>query len=403
MNNRPLDGLRIVDFGWILSIPHCCSWLGTMGAEVIRVESMKSLDLVRIMAPADAEPGPNRGAVFNGLNYSKKSITLNVASERGRALALDLVRRSDVVTQNYATGVFEKLGLGYETLKAVKPDIIMVTGSTLGTTGPERMATGWGPNVCAYAGLPGISGYRGGPPVDLGGTWPDYAIGTMLVFAVLTAVHHRNRTGEGQHVEVAMGEAVTAMIPEAVIDYTWNGRETPRNGNRDPQMAPHDVYPCAGADRWIAIEVQDDAGWRALCTVIGRPELAADPRFATAKARLEREDELDALVGAWTREHDVYEAMHILQAAGVAAGPVMTTDDQMADPHFQARGFAVEIDHPEVGARAVAGIPAKFSAMPELAYGPAPCLGEHNDEVFGGLLGLSREEIARLIEEQVIY
>ena len=349
MQNRPLEGIRIVDFGWILSIPHCCSWLGSMGAEVIRVESMKNLDLVRMVGGADGVVGPNRGAAFNGLNYSKKSITLNVASEQGRELAKELIAKSDVVTENYATGVFEKLGLGYEVLRKVKPDMVMVSGSTLGTSGPERHCTGWGPNVCAYAGLPAITGYPGGPPADLGGTWPDYAIGTMMVFAVLAALHHRNATGEGQHVEVAMGEAVTAMVPEAVIDYTMNGRETARNGNRHPQMAPHDVYACQGEDRWLAIAVANDKEWRALCGAIGKGELGTDARFATVAARLEREDEIDALITDWTRGRSAMEATRLLQAAGVGAGPVMNIREQMTDPHFIARGFAVEMDHPEVG------------------------------------------------------
>jgi benzylsuccinate CoA-transferase BbsF subunit len=401
--NRPLQGIRVIDFGWILSVPHCCAWLGSLGAEVIRVESMANLDLVRVIAPADAEPGINRGAAFNGLNFSKKGITLNVTTERGRALALDLIGRSDIVTENYATGVFERLGLGYEELRKVNPAIIMLTGSTLGTTGPERMATGWGPNVCSYAGLSMISGHPDGPPSDLGGTWPDYGIGTMMVFALLAALHHRNRTGEGQHVEVAMGECVTAMIPEAVLDYTMNGRETPRMGNRDPHSAPHGVFPCAGDDRWVAIEVHSDAEWEALCGAMGAPGLAGDPRYSTLPARIANVDEVERIVSVWTRQLDPFEVMHELQGRGVAAGPVMSTQDQLTDPHFEARGMLVEIPHPEVGARSVAGLPVRFSAMPELDYGPAPCMGEHNEEVFRGLLGIPEEEFERLRAEQVIF
>jgi crotonobetainyl-CoA:carnitine CoA-transferase CaiB-like acyl-CoA transferase len=193
------------------------------------------------------------------------------------------------------------------------------------------------------------------------------------------------------------------MIPEAVIDYSMNGRLTARNGNRHPHMAPHDVYRCAGADRWLAIEVTTDAEWRALCDAIGRPELALDPRFATAAARLEREDEIDAIVESWTRQQSPTDAMHQLQAAGIAAGPVMNIHEQMADPHFAHRRFAVEMDHPEVGRRTVAGLPAKFSAMPQVAYGPAPCFGEHNEEVFCGILGLSKEDLTRLQAEEVIF
>jgi crotonobetainyl-CoA:carnitine CoA-transferase CaiB-like acyl-CoA transferase len=418
VDNRPLHGVRVLDFGWILSVPHCTAWLGTLGAEVIRVESTARLDLSRvgITGAADGIPGLNRSAGFNGLNYSKQSITLNVATPEGLALARELVKVSDVVTENFATGVMDRLGLGYESLRALRPDIIMLSGSTLGTTGPEREATGWGPNVCAYAGLPFISGYRGGPPVDLGGIWPDYMIGTAMVFAVLSAVHHRRRTGQGQRIEVAMGEVVTAMIPEAVLDYTMNERQWPRMGNRDRVMAPHDVYPCGGKreqgtgnspdaadDCWVAIAVGSDEEWRALCRAVGHPEWAADPRFADARGRLAHQDELDRLLGEWTRGRTAVEVMQVLQAAGVAAGPVMSVADLMDDPHLRARGFVVAIDHPEVGRRTVAGLPARFGAIPEPAYGPAPCLGEHNDAVFGGLLALSPHERERLRETRVIY
>ncbi len=404
-DNQPLHGIRILDFGWILSVPHCTAWLGTLGAEVIRLESMARLDLSRagITGSADGIAGPNRSSGFNGLNYSKHSVTLNIATPEGQALARELVKVSDVVSENFATGVMDRLGLGYEALRAIKPDIIMLTGSTLGTSGPEREATGWGPNACAYAGLPFISGYRDGPPVDLGGIWPDYMIGTLMAFAVLSAVHHHRRTGEGQHIEIAMGEVVTAMIPEAVLDYTMNGRQRPRMGNRDDAMVPHGVYPCLGEDKWVAIAVATDEEWRALCRAIGSPERADAPRFADAPSRQEHQDELDGLLSSWTQRHTSYEVMHTLQAAGVAAGPVMNIADLMQDPHLRARGFVVEMDHPEVGRRAVAGLPARFGAMPTLAYKPAPCLGEHNEEVFRRLLHLSPEEAHRLQTGKVIY
>ncbi|MHB8575829.1 MAG: CaiB/BaiF CoA transferase family protein, partial [Dehalococcoidia bacterium] len=402
---KPLAGIRVLDFGWILSVPHCTAWLGTLGAEVIKVESMARPDAARIAGTggADGIQGPNRSAAFNGLNFSKKSITLNIATETGRQLALDLVRKSDVVCENFATGVLDRLGLGYEVLRAVKPDIVMLSGSTLGASGPEREATGWGPNVCAYAGLPFISGYTDGPPADLGGIWPDYGIGTMMVFALLSAVHYRNRTGRGQHVEVSMGEVVTSMIPEAVIEYTMNGRQRPRMGNRDPRMAPHDVYPCLGDDRWVAIAVDSDEAWRALCRTIGRDDLGADADFAAVEGRGRRADELDAIVADWTRRHTAYDVMHLLQGAGVAAGPVTTVLDLMEDPHFQQRGFVIELDHAEVGRRTAAGLPVHFSRMPELSYGPAPCIGEHNEDVFCGLLQLSKEELQRLQAAKIVY
>jgi benzylsuccinate CoA-transferase BbsF subunit len=406
MNNQPLRGLRILDFGWVYSIPHCTAWLGTLGAEVLRVETTDRPDIVRAGAGGagtDGIPGINRAPGFNGLNYSKKGITLNVATPEGLCLARELVKVSDVVTENFASGVMERLGLGYEALRAIKPDIILLSGSLLGLTGPDHVATGWGPNACAYAGLPFITGYRDGPPADLGGTWPDYAVGTAMVFALLSAVYHQRRTGQGQHVEVAMADAVTAMIPEAVLDFTMNGRERPRMGNRDEAMAPHGVYPCAGEDRWLAIAVATDAEWQALCRAIGDPAVADDPRFRDAPGRQCHQDALDEIVAGWTRRLAPYEAMAILQAAGVAAGPVLDVVDLMADPHLRERGFIVETDHREVGRRAVAGLPARWSAMPQLAYTPAPCLGEHNEEVFCGLLSLSREEFDRLTAARVIY
>jgi crotonobetainyl-CoA:carnitine CoA-transferase CaiB-like acyl-CoA transferase len=469
--NRPLQGFRVIDFGWILSVPHCNAWLGSFGAEVIRVESQARLDMVRagLAGSADGIAGLNRSAAFNGINYSKKSITLNIATAEGQALARELIARSDVVCENYATGVMDRLGLGYEALSRDHPELIMLSGSTLGTEGPEREATGWGPNVCAYAGLPSISGYRDGPPADLGGTWPDYCIGTMMVFALLSALHERQRTGRGQHVEVAMGEVVTAMIPEAILDHTMNGRMWPRLGNRDLQMAPHGVFPCAGPggpwheesisateegqgaqaqpfgwhgasqtspggpldagqgrasqtspgglwseaqgrasqtsddDRWVAIAVKDDAAWQQLCAVMGRADLAGDAELATLTGRKRREDEMEAAIGAWTAGRTAWAVTETLQAAGVAAGPVLTPGEVARDPQILARGFLVEMDHPEVGRRTVAGIPAQFSAMPEPAYGSAPCLGEHNDEIFGGLLQLDAGEIRRLQEAHVIY
>jgi benzylsuccinate CoA-transferase BbsF subunit len=374
------------------------------------VESRARPDLFRMSGTALGLSGPGFvstpsgvSPIFHGLNYSKKGVTINLTKPEGRELALRLIRISDVVTENFATGVMERLGLGYAYLRTIKPDLIMLSGSTLGTTGPEREATGWGPNVASYAGLPFITGYENGPPSDLGGTWPDYMVGTMMVFALLSALHHRRRTGEGQHIEIAMGEVVTAMIPEAILEYTINGRQPPRRGNRDTTMVPHNVYPCAGEDKWVAIAVANDEEWRALCRAMGEPAWTTDPRFADVLGRHRHQEELDQRLAEWTRQHTPYDIMHRLQAAGVAAGPVMNIYDLLEDPHLSKRGFLVEIEHPDLGPRTVAGLPVHFSAMPQLDYFRAPILGEHNDYVFGELLGLSQDEIQRLQEEKVIW
>ena len=405
MNNRPLEGINVTDFGWIYAVPHATAWLGALGADVIRIETAGRPDLIRAMGltrGADGIPGINRSGGFNGINYSKRGVTLNLADPRGLDLAKRLVERSDIVTENFAVGVIERLGLGYDVLKEIRPELIMLSGSPLGQTGPERLATGWGPTTLAYTGLPYATGYRDGPPSGFGGAYPDFMIGVQMTFALLVALHERNRTGRGQHIDVSIGETVAAMNPEPVIDFAMNGREVQRDGNRHPQMAPHGVYPCSGDDRWVAISVEDDEQWRAMRGAMGDPPWAAGERFDTLAGRFAQQDELDEGVSGWTREHDHYEVMHLLQAVGVPAAPSLDAEGLATDPQLAARGFFVEIDHAELGPRVVPGLPGRFSAMPSFDYRPTPLLGEHNEEVFCGLLGLPRDEFDRLVEEQVI-
>ena len=405
--NRPLQGIRVVDFGWILSVPHCGAWLGTLGAEVIRVESLARLEIGRggAAAAVDGVPGVNvnKSAGWNGLNYSKLGVTLNLRDPDAVGLVKQLVAVSDVVIENFATGVLERLGLGYEELRQVRPDLVMVSGSTLGVTGPESAATGFGPNVVAYAGQPIVTGYQGGAPQNLGGYWPDHLVGTMMAFSVMSAIWHRRRTGEGQQIEFAMSEVVSSMIPEAFMEFTMNGHQVDRIGNHDPNMAPHNVYRCEGDDAWVAIAARDDAEWRAVCTAIGDPGLGSDPRYATLAARKRNEVDLDRTVSEWTAGRSPGSVTESLQALGVPAGPVMNVIELMADPHLLARRFAVEMDHPKMGKRTVAGLPARFGAMPELAYSSAPLLGQHNDSVFGDLLAYPEEHLQQLKQSKAIF
>ena len=403
--NRPLEGVRVLDFGWILSVPFSGAWLGTMGAEVIRTESQARLEEFRyeITNPADGIPGVNRSAFWNGINYSKLDVTLNLANKDAIELVRELVAVSDVVMENFSPGVMERLGLGYEELRKIRPDLIMASAYTLGATGPERDVTGWGPNVCAYAGLSSITGYPDGPPANVGGNWPDYLAGTVMIFSVLGALRHRRKTGRGQYIDLSIAETVCSAMPEAFLEFTMNGRQAQRVGNHDPNMAPHNVYPCQGHDQWIAITVSTDAEWRALGEAMGRSDLAQDPRFETLAGRKDNEEELDTRVAQWTRRHSPRDAMRILQRAGVPAGPVMSVFELMEDPHLIERGFVVEMDHPEVGRRTVAGLPARFSAMPRLAYSPAPLLGQHNEYLFGELLGLEAPRLQSLVSSEAIF
>ncbi len=405
MQNRPLDGIRVTDFGWILSIPHATAFLGTLGADVIRIETEVRLDLIRVQGMnrgVDGVVGLNRSGAFNGLNYSKRGVTLNLQKPEGRDLALRLVEQSDVVTENFSTGVIDRLGLGYEELCKVRPDLIMLSGSPVGLTGPEAAATGWGPTTLAYTGLPGITGYRGGPPAAYGGAYPDFMIGVQMVFSILVALHERERTGKGQHIDLSMAETVAAMTPEPLLDHEFNGRDATRDGNRHPVSAPQGVYRTAGDDTWIAISVETDEQWGALVDAMGRPEWTRDANLATARGRRERHDAIDEGVTAWTREQDTLALATELQSHGIPAAPSWGPRDLSEDGMLRERGYLTQVGHTEVGPREVAGIPGRFSAMPELAYGPAPMLGEHNREVFRDLLGVPEEEYERLCADGVI-
>ena len=400
----PLSGVRVTDFGWILSVPHSTAWLGALGAEVIRVESEQRLDLLRTMGLTRGSggiPGIERSGNFNGLNYSKHGVTLNIQTDRGKELAKELVRRSDIVTMNFAAGVAERLGLGYEDMKAVNPDIIMMSGSPLGQTGPESHSTGWGPTTLAYTTLPYVTGYPGGTPSSMGGAYPDFAIGVHMAFAMMSALRYRDRTGDGQHIDVAMGETVVAMTPEPLLEWTMAGTDPQPRGNRDPNRAPQGVYPAAGEDAWVAISIEDDDAWSRLRAALGDPAWARDPVFATLEGRRARHDDIDREVSAWTAARTASEATEVLQRAGIASTPVLNGPQLVDDPQLRHRGFFVDIDHPEVGVKASAGIPLRFSET-QLHYGSAPLLGEHNREVFTELVGVPPEEFEQLVRDSVI-
>lgn len=405
MTRLPLEGIRVADFGWILAVPHGTAWLAVMGAEVIKIESMQRPDLIRLLGhPPDKPMDIDGSPYFNTLNFGKKSLTLNLGHPKGVALAKEIIRRSDVVTENFTVGNMKKWGLSYEELCQLTPDLIMLSGTPLGQFGPESRCVGWGPHTQAYAGMCHLTGYPGGAPSGLGGTWPDFMIGVVMAYAVMSALHYRRRTGKGQYIDLAMAEVVMSMLPEAFADYNMSGRDRGRRGNRDDLMVPHNVYRCAGNDQWAAIAVNNEEEWHTLCQTLGHAEWMTDSRFVDQQSRKKHEDVLDTLIEAWTAQRSPIEVMHTLQAAGVAATPVYNTEGLCTDPQFQHRCYTVPIDHPVTGTIPAAGIPGAYSALPQevLRYTPAPRLGQHNEEILGGLLGLSAAEIARLKEERVV-
>ncbi len=394
----PLTGIRVLDFSWVWQGPFCTLQLAHLGAEVIRVESGKKPEINRLIPPfADGKAGVNRAGSFNQWNQGKRSILLDLGNPAAIEIARSLVSRCDLVVENFAPGVIGRMGLGYEQLRELKPDIIMLSLSGYGQTGPYSRYVSYGGLLGAQSGLFSVSGYGGGEPGETGITYGDPNSGALATFAAIAALIHLARTGRGQFIDVSLWEALEMVMPEAWLEYVMNGREPAVTANRDRWMAPHNCFKSKGdAEEWITIAVGNEAEWSALCRGIGQPGLAGDPHFATAASRKENEDQLDAIITRWTSERDRWEAAELLQGAGVAAIPTLTNKDLALDPHLRERGFLVELEHPEVGRRTHAGVPWTMSATTCKVGLPAPILGADTDEVLMSLLGYSAQKIESL-------
>jgi crotonobetainyl-CoA:carnitine CoA-transferase CaiB-like acyl-CoA transferase len=401
----PLEGLRVADFSWVWAGPYCTMHLAYLGAEVIKIESQAHLDLMRRLpiAPRGVKPGFDASGPFNQWNQGKKSIRLDLRKAAGIALAKELIRQSDVVVENFATGVMDGMGLGYEELKKLKSDLLMVSISGYGHTGPLKEYMGYGPAIPPLTGLSALTGYQDGPPQELGVSIGDPNAGIMAAAAICAALAARKRTGRGQYIDVPLWSAATVLAAEGWMEYVMNGTEPPRQGNRDVWMAPHNCFRCRGEDAWVAIACGTEEEWQALCCVMGQPQLIDDPRFRTASDRKAHEDELEQLITAWTTQHDRWEIVRNLQTVGVAAFPSMNSKDLVEDVHLNERGFFVRLPHPEVGAQTHAGVPWILTNAPNGVRSPAPLLGQHTDEVLRDVLRYTDEDIARLREQQVLY
>jgi benzylsuccinate CoA-transferase BbsF subunit len=399
---KPLTGIRVCDFTWVWAGPFCTLQLAHLGADVIKIESTKRLDTVRGFVPADDQPGINRAGYFNQYNQGKRSIALDLGTEEGREIAFKLATVSDVVTENFSAGVMKRMGLDYERLRAAKPDIIMISLSGYGGTGPLSPYISYGPAQVPMSGLASLTGYPGGPPNEVGVSYGDPNGGIHGVVAILAALWHRQRTGEGQYIDQSQWESAIAVLPEGIMAQVMNGAQPERMGNRSFIMSPHGVFRCAGDDEWVSIACGSDDEFDALCRAMGRPELASDPRFATLAARRSNEDAIEAEVSAWTGARNRWEITRALQDAGVAAYPAMTSKDLVENAHLRGRGIFVELEHPEVGARAHVGIPWQMSATPCAVEQPAPLLGQHTDEVLRDVLSMTNDQIADLHQRGVL-
>ncbi len=400
MGKLPLEGIRVLDFGWIYAVPHATAWLGALGADVIKVETNLFRDMIRDVGATDGVPGPNRCGIFNAINFSKRSLVLNLHHPEAQEIARRLVRLSDIVTENFTVGNMQKFGLDYESLLRVRPDLIMLSGTPLGQSGPMARSVGYGPTTQAFAGMCHLTGYPGRYPCGTGGTWPDFAVGVLMVFLTLCALHHRDATGEGQYLDLSMAEVVTSMLPEAMLEFFLNGVSLEAVGNRDPAMAPHGVFAARGDERWVALAIATDAEFEMLCEVLGEPRLAADPRFAHAGGRLENVDALEAEVARLVRNFDRDELVARLCQRGLAACAVYSTPELMNDPAWRESQMRVTVTHPECGERIIPGLPVWFSDI-QPGYRAAPLLGGDTDQILSELLGYSTAEIERLKSERV--
>jgi crotonobetainyl-CoA:carnitine CoA-transferase CaiB-like acyl-CoA transferase len=400
----PLEGIRVADFSWVIAGPFATQALALMGAEVIRIESSVHTDINRRLPPgADGVLGTERSGLWHGLNLNKKSVTLNLRKPEAQALAKEIVARCDVAIENFSYGQLEKFNLGYDGLTKVKPDLVFVTSSGLGRTGPYRGYVTFGPPLTAYTGLASITGQDGGTPERwVGGLWSDHQAALTSFFGLLAALEHRDRTGEGQMVEYSMAEAIAGQLPEALIEYGVTGAVPGPRGNRDLAMCPHGVFRAAGDDTWVAIAVQDDEDWERLRHVMGEPPAFAAASLDTVEGRLARRPEIEATIEAWTRRYPPEEVAARLQEAGVSAGPVVTIEDLLEDPVLHDRGFFLTQDHPEVGRRTLAGLGWDMPAMRDLPVRHAPLLGEHNWEIFVEWLGMDPERFGELVASEVI-
>lgn len=402
IDKRALEGLRVVLFGTIWAGPATAATMADFGAEVIRVESRRYLDTYRFLMSPD-RTNPERGPFFHTINRNTLSVTLDLSQPRARELAKALIKISDVVVENQSPRVMKAWDLDYPVLKEVNPALIIASLSGFGQTGPLANDVAYGPTLSSLSGLDGLVGYFGGPPLGIHRAYNDLAAAMAALFAILVALRHRARTGEGQYIDVSLGEAGVALMGREIMDYTINGRSAVPQGNRHPSIAPHGYYPCKGEDTWITIACGTEEEWKALCRATQNPQWIDDNRFSGNDTRLKHQDELNGLIGEWTVNHTPTEAMEILQKVGVAAVPCHDVATLFADGHALEEGYFIPLPHPAEPDDFIYNNPWRLSQTPPEIHRHAPLLGEHNKYVLCELCGIPEEEVDRLVQEKIVY
>ncbi|MBW2445950.1 MAG: CoA transferase [Deltaproteobacteria bacterium] len=401
----PLEGIRVANFGWVWAGPVVGQTLAFLGAEVYKIESRTRVDFMRNLPPfAGGVRDPDRSLSNHACWAGNGGITLDLKREEARDLARELIAKSDLVIENFGPGVMKRWGLGYEDLREVKSDIVMLSMPAAGLFGPLKDIRTYGLSLTSTTGLDSLSGYFGGPPLPVENAFADPYNGIMGAFAALTALRRRDRTGQGQHVDYSQQEAVMQMVGPAFMDYEMNGRVAGPFGNRHPLAvaAPHGVFPCAGEDRWISIAVLEDEEWRGLVRAMNRPDWATAPEFEHTAGRVEHLEAIHEKLAEWTAGFDDRALAEQLQRAGVAAAPVLNVADLLEDPHYRERGTFISVRHPLGFDETLYGGYVKMSRTPARVE-PGPAMGQDNDFVFKELLGLSEERYRELVESQIIY
>jgi len=394
MDDRPLTGIRVLDFTWMLAGPYATRIFADSGAEVIKVQSKKTA----------GGAGSNLTGYFNTWNRNKRSITLDLSHPEAREMVLKLTAKSDVVIENFSPRVMPNWGLNYEKLKEVKPNLIMLSMSAVGQGGPWKDYVAFAPTLHALSGLTHLTSFEKDAPIGLGYAYADIIAGLYAAMAVLAALEHRDRTGQGQYIDLSEYEAICTLMGPSLLDVSVNEKEILPHGNSPDyvEAAPYGCYKCSGEDRWCVIAVSCEEEWQSLCHVLGNPDWMKKNKFTTMARRKENRKELDELLTKWTIQHTAEEVINLLQEAGISSGVVQNAEDLSRDPQLMARNFFVQLEHPVLGKtvsdRSSIGFEEEFT----VGWKAAPQLGEDNRHVFLELLGFSEEELSHYVESGVI-
>ena len=399
MGNKVFEGIKVAEFAWVAVGPQSSRYFADHGATVVKVESHAKLDLLRGAGPfPENRPGVNRSMFFGKYNANKYSATLDLNHPRGRELALRFIKWADIVTESFRPGTMKKWGLDYETVSKKKPDIIYLSTSLQGQSGPFAQYAGPGELIAAIGGFGQMSGWPDRIPSPPYGAYNDFLCQRFNATALIAALEYRRRTGKGQWIEQSQVETSLHFLAPVIMDYITNGRVAHRNGNRLDHAAPHGVFPCRGEDRWVAIAVNNDTEWQSFCNTIDQPDLAKNPKFTTLAKRKENEDELENLTAGWTSNYTGEEIEMRMQSAGVCVHLVARGSDLFKDPQLKHRSFFVRRKHPEIGNPAyLQQVDYILSETPRAINEPSPCLGEHNEYVYKELLGMTDDDIAEHI------